>query len=335
MQNKKVFSGIRATGRLHLGNYYGAIKGMLELQETHECIFGIMDLHTITVPYAPRELQPAIHEVVLDYLAAGIDPQKAKLIIQSRVPEVIELSYYLATIYQLARIEDLPTYKEKKAQYPDYVNVGLLYYPILMAADVLLYKASLVPVGIDQEPHLEVMREVARKFNRMYGDTFPEPQRYATTGEYVPSLTGEGKMSKSREGSFIILTDTLEEIEARLAKAPTDSGRIGGPVPQEGPVANLFMLLKLFSTEDTIKHFRQTYEAGTIKYVELKQRLARDIYQELGPLQERRRYFAGHPDEVRALLTASTEAARATARETLVEVRHKMGLFPLVHPGAI
>lgn len=324
--NKKVFSGIRATGRLHLGNYYGAIKGMLALQETHECIFGIMDLHTITVPYDPKELQPAIYEVVLDYLSAGIDPTKAKLIIQSHIPEVIELSYYFATIYQLARIEDLPTYKEKKAQYPDYVNVGLLYYPVLMAADVLLYKASLVPVGIDQEPHLEVMREIARKFNRMFGETFPEPQRFATKGEYVPSLTGEGKMSKSREGSFIILTDSHKEIKARLAKAPTDSGTTGGPIPTTGPVANLFTLLRLFAQKETVRHFKEQYEKGTIRYMELKEALARDIYQELVPTQERRQHFVAHPDEVQRILAASVETARAEARTTIRAVREKMGI---------
>lgn len=323
---QKVFSGIRATGRLHLGNYLGAIKGMRKLQETHDCIFGIMDLHTITVPYDPKELKPAIYEVILDYLAAGIDPTKAKLIIQSHIPEVIELSYYFATVYQLARIEDLPTYKEKKAQHPDYVNVGLLYYPVLMAADVLLYKASLVPVGIDQEPHLEVMREIARKFNRMFGETFSEPQRYVTKGAYVPSLTGEGKMSKSREGSYVILTDSLKEIQDRLAKAPTDSGTAGGPVPEEGPVANLFSLLALFAPKDTVRHFEQQYEKGTIQYTDLKSTLAQAIYRELAPIQERRRHFAQHQKEVARILESSEEAARAEAHATIQEVREKMGI---------
>ncbi|MDP3763722.1 MAG: tryptophan--tRNA ligase, partial [bacterium] len=180
MNKKRVYSGIRATGRLHLGNYLGAVKGMLALQDTHDCIFSVVDLHTITVPYDSSVLQNSIRDVILDYLAAGLDPQKCHLEIQSKVPQHTELAYLLSTIYPVSRLEDLPTYKEKKAQYPKYVNMGLLYYPVLMAADILLFKADLVPVGIDQEPHIEVAREIARKFNSMSGETFPEPQRFST-----------------------------------------------------------------------------------------------------------------------------------------------------------
>src|SRR5438067_1474630 len=207
---RRVYSGIRATGRLHLGNYLGAIKGMLALQDTYDCIFSVVDLHSLTTPYDKITLKQSISDIILDYLAVGLDPEKCKLEIQSQVPQHTELSFLLATVYPLAPLEDLPTFKEKIAQHPKHVNVGLLYYPILMAADVLLYKGELVPVGIDQEPHLEVMREIARKFNSMYGETFPEAQRFATEGQYVPSLLGTGKMSKTVEGSFINLTDDLE-----------------------------------------------------------------------------------------------------------------------------
>src|SRR3989344_1228815 len=220
-QGKRVFSGIRATGRLHLGNYLGAVKGMLALQETHDCVFSVVDLHTITTPYDPPVLQNSIREIVIDYLAAGLDPKKCLLEIQSKVPQHVELAYLLSTIYPVSRLEDMPTYKDKKAQYPKYVNMGLLYYPVLMAADILLYKGELVPVGIDQEPHLEVMREIARKFNSMFGDTFPEPVRFKTPGEYVPSLSGKGKMSKSVEGSYINLTDDSTTIKQKLARVPT------------------------------------------------------------------------------------------------------------------
>src|SRR5258708_7664597 len=199
MKNR-VYSGVRATGRLHLGNYMGAVKGMFELQSKYDCIFSVVDLHVLTTPYDSKTLKDSIRNVVLDYLAAGLDPEKCLLEIQSHIPEHTELSYLLSTIYPLAKLEDLPTYKEKKTQHPKYVNMGLLYYPILMAADILLYKAELVPVGIDQEPHLEVAREVARKFNQMFGQTFPEPHRFKTPGEYIPSLLGKGKMSKSIEG---------------------------------------------------------------------------------------------------------------------------------------
>ena len=232
---KRVYSGIRATGRLHLGNYYGAVKGMLALQDEYDCIFSVVDLHTITVPYDPKTLKTSVREIILDYLAAGLDPKKCKLEIQSLVPQHTELAYYLSTIYPVSRLEDLPTFKEKKAQYPKYLNMGLLYYPVLMAADIMLYKGELVPVGIDQEPHIEVTREIVRKFNSMYGkDTFPEPQRFATQGEYIPSLAGSGKMSKSVDGSYITLTDDLETIKKRLASAPTDSGVEGGEIPERG-----------------------------------------------------------------------------------------------------
>lgn len=218
-QGKRVYSGIRATGRLHLGNYFGAVKGMLALQDTHDCVFSVVDLHTITVPYDPKTLKGSVRDIILDYLAAGLDPKKCKLEIQSKVPQHVELAYLFSTIYPVAHLEDLPTYKEKKTQYPKYVNMGLLYYPVLMAADILLYKSELVPTGIDQEPHLEVAREMARKFNSMFGETFPEPVRFKTPGEYVPSLSGKGKMSKSVEGSYINLTDELETIKQKISKS--------------------------------------------------------------------------------------------------------------------
>ncbi|MDZ4227689.1 MAG: tryptophan--tRNA ligase, partial [Candidatus Levybacteria bacterium] len=272
--NKRVYSGIRATGRLHLGNYFGAVKGMLALQDKYDCIFSVVDLHTITVPYNPKTLKQSVRDIIIDYLAAGLDPKKCNLEIQSMVPQHVELAYLLSTIYQVSRLEDLPTYKEKKAQYPKYVNMGLLYYPGLMAADVLLYKGELVPVGVDQEPHLEVMREIARKFNSMFGQTFPEPQRFKTDGEHVPSLVGLGKMSKSIHGSFINLTDDLVTIKKSLAGAPTDSGIVGGELPKVGGIANLFALLKLFELDKEYIKFEQDYKDKKIRYSELKEVLA-------------------------------------------------------------
>ncbi|OGM55001.1 tryptophan--tRNA ligase, partial [Candidatus Woesebacteria bacterium RIFCSPHIGHO2_12_FULL_42_9] len=207
MSKKRVLSGIRASGRLHLGNYLGAVKGMLALQENpeYETFYMVADLHTLTTPYDQKELKNDIREVVLDYLAAGLDPEKSTLFIQSQVPEHVELSYLFATSVSLARMLHLPTYKEKLKLHPKDSTVALLYYPVLMAADILIYKAESVPTGIDQEPHLEVSREIARKMNSVYGTDFPEPQRFVTEGEYVPALTGEGKMSKSVEGSYVNL----------------------------------------------------------------------------------------------------------------------------------
>lgn len=324
---KRVYSGIRATGRLHLGNYFGAVKGMLALQNKYDCIFSVVDLHTITVPYEPSSLKSSVREIILDYLAAGLDPKKCSLEIQSKVPQHTELAYLLSTIYPVSRLEDLPTYKEKKAQYPKYVNMGLLYYPVLMAADVLLYKAELVPVGIDQEPHLEVMREIARKFNSMFGQTFPEPQRFKTEGEHVPSLSGGGKMSKSVEGSYVNLRDDLETIRQRLAAAPTDSGEIGGEVPKEGGVANLFTFLKLFKLDKEYTKFEQDYKDKKIQYKELKEVLAQAIYKELQPFQEIRKEFENNPQLVALIIKDSLIKCSQMAEETMREVREKMGLI--------
>lgn len=326
MNRKRVYSGIRATGRLHLGNYLGAVKGMLELQEKYDCIFSVVDLHAITTPYDPKTLKQSVREVILDYLGAGVDPNKCLLEIQSRVPEHTELAYYLSTIYPVARLEDLPTYKDKKAQHPKYVNMGLLYYPILMAADILLYKAELVPVGIDQEPHIEVTREIARKFNSMFGNTFPQPKRFATAGEYIPSLLGEGKMSKSVEGSYITLTDDLETIKRRLAATPTDSGKIGGEVPKTGGVANLFTLLKLFSLE-LYEKYAKAYQEGNIRYSDMKSDLAQLIFNELQPFQKKRKEFENNPQLVDDILDEHTHQLRKMAQSTIQEVKQKMGLL--------
>ncbi|MCL4387398.1 tryptophan--tRNA ligase, partial [Patescibacteria group bacterium] len=307
MNRKRVYSGIRATGRLHLGNYLGAVKGMLALQDEYDCIFSVVDLHTITVPYDPKMLNQSVRDIVLDYLAAGLDPKKSHFEIQSRVPQHTELAYLFSTIYPVSRLEDLPTYKEKKAQYPKYVNMGLLYYPVLMAADISLFKAELVPVGIDQEPHLEVAREIVRKFNSMFGETFPECQRFKTKGELVPSLVGRGKMSKSIDGSFINLTDDLEAIKKRVAAIPTDSGTIGGEVPKEGGSANLFKLSRLFIDEELYKRFEQDYREKKIKYSELKEVLSNEIYKELKPFQEKRKEFEENKELVDSIIKEGVE----------------------------
>lgn len=325
MDKKKVYSGIRATGRLHLGNYFGAVKGMLELQDQYDCVFSVVDLHAITTPYDPKTLQQNVKDVVLDYLAAGLDPEKCLIEIQSRVPEHTELAYLLSTIYPVSRLEDLPTYKDKKAQYPKYVNMGLLYYPVLMAADIMLYKAELVPVGIDQEPHLEVTREIARKFNLIYGPTFPEPERFKTFGEYIPSLMGEGKMSKTVEGSSILLTDSLEEIKRKIAAVPTDSGTEGGDLPAKGGVAVLFSFLKLFNNSEMYTKYEQDYSAGAIRYSEMKADVSQAIFDVLDPIQQKRREIES-TFNLERMINDHTNICREVAAKTLLETKHKMGL---------
>jgi len=261
----------------------------------------------------------------MDYLAAGLDPQKSVIFEQSDSLHA-ELAFYLSSVVSIARMQHLPTYKDKVKQYPDGNTMALLNYPVLMAADILIYKAGLVPVGIDQEPHLEVAREIARKMNEKYGTDFPEPKRFATKGEYVPSLSGEGKMSKSVEGSFINLTDDFVTIKKRLAGAPTDSGK-GDKVPTEGGVANLLKFVELFEGGDKRKKYELMYLGGGIKYGELKNELAEAIYKELKPIQEKRKYFEDHPDEVDEILKDGAEKARKVAAKTIKEVREKMGFI--------
>lgn len=326
---KRVFSGSRPTGKLHLGNYLGAIKGYIDLanREDLDCVYCVVDLHGITTPYEKQGYAAGVREVVLDYLGAGLDPKKCHIIVQSDLrSEHLELAYYFGTIFPVSRVEDLPTYKEKKMQHQDYINVGLLYYPILMAADILIYKAELVPTGMDQEPHIELTREVARKFNSMFSQTFPEPKRFDTPGRYVPSLLGEGKMSKTVEGSYINLTDDQATIKAKLAKAVTDEGK-GEKFPETGPAANLVTFVELFEGHDRAMQYREAYKVSGIKYGELKAELAEAIYKELEPIQKRRKYFEEHPTEVDKILEDGKNYARKIAEETLAEVREKMGLI--------
>lgn len=328
MSKKRVLSGIRATGRLHLGNYLGAVKGMLALQDNpdYETFYMVADLHTLTTPYDVKSLKDNVREVVLDYLAAGLDPAKTTIFVQSEVPQHVELAYLFSTATSIARMQHLPTYKEKVKQFPEHNTMALLYYPILMAADILVYKADAVPVGIDQEPHLEITREIAKKMNSLYGTDFPEPKRFATAGEYIPSLKGGGKMSKSVEGSYINLTDDLETIKNALAGAPTDSGK-GDDLPKEGGVTNLLTLVELLEGKEKRKAYEAAYLGEGIKYAELKDSLAEAIYNELKPIQERRKKFEDDPELVEKILAEGANRARIVAEKTLEETKVAMGII--------
>ncbi|MBI5122547.1 tryptophan--tRNA ligase [Candidatus Roizmanbacteria bacterium] len=326
---KRVLSGIRATGRLHLGNYLGAVKGMLALQNDpeYETLYMVADVHAITTPYNVEELKKNRREVIVDYLAAGLDPEQSVLFQQADVPEHLELAFYLSSVVTIARMQHLPTFKDKVKQYPEHATMALLNYPVLMAADILVYKAGLVPVGVDQEPHLEVAREIAGKMNNEYGMDFQEPKRFKTEGDYVPSLLGIGKMSKSVEGSYINLTDDLATIKAKLAKVPTDSGTIGGNVPKDGGVGNLFTLFKLFLDKELFVKFVIDYREKRIRYSEMKQVLSEAIYKELQPIQEQRKELEANPAKVDKIIKEGNEKARVIAAQTVREVRSKMGLL--------
>lgn len=328
MKKIRVFSGTRATGRLHLGNYFGAVKGYIELQENekYECIYMAVDLHTITTPFTAQTLAQSTRDIILDYLAAGLDPEKAVISAQSSVPEHSYLAFLFSSVVSVAKMQHLPTFKDKVRQHPDNVTMALLNYPVLMAADILLYKAALVPAGLDQEPHIEVTREIARRMNDLYGTTFPQTQRFTTPAEYVPSLTGEGKMSKSVEGSSIGLSDDLATIKKRLAACPTDSGR-GQIVPTSGGVANLLRFVELFQGELLRRQYQEAYTQEGIRYGQLKADLAQAIYDYLTPIREKRLELEAKPKYVDQVITQGAQRARAMAQETIQEVKEKMGFL--------
>lgn len=323
----RVFSGTRATGRLHLGNYFGAVKGYIDLQNDpkYDCVYMAVDVHTITTPYDQQTLGQATKEIIMDYLAAGLDPEKAVVTIQSLVPEHVELAFLFSSVVSVAKMQHLPTFKDKVKQHPDNVTLALLNYPTLMAADILAYKTQLVPAGLDQEPHIEVTREIARRMNDLYGTDFPETKRFATPAQYVPSLTGEGKMSKSVEGSSINLTDDLATIKKRLASCPTDSGK-GAEIPKGG-VANLLTFVEIFQGSERKKAYEADYLGSGLRYGDLKAELAEAIFNYLAPIRVKRLELEKNQDYVNKIIKEGAAKARAIASVTLAETKRKMGFY--------
>ena len=325
-ERPRYFSGIQPSGALHIGNYLGAIKSWISLQDDYAGIFGIVDLHAITEPYDPSGMSGRVLEAAADYLAAGIDPEKSILMVQSLVPEHAELMWLLNSITPLPWLERVPTFKDKAAQYKKSVNAGLLNYPVLMAADILLYKSEIVPVGEDQIPHLELTREIARTFNARFGKTFPEPRAYLGPGTKIMSLTyPDKKMSKSLgPANYIALGDPPDEIRAKLMRAVTDKGPAVEPM---GPgTRNLFELAELFMEPEKLSHFKSAYERKTIRYSDFKAELSDDIARSLAPIRKRREELLARPGYVREVLLSGSEEAGKMAAETLAEVKEKMGL---------
>ncbi len=348
MQTKTVLSGIRATGRLHLGNLYGAIKGFIDLQENAEykTIYMVMDLHAITTPYDKETLSKNTLSIITDYLALGIDPKKSILAVQSLVPEHTYLSYLFSSVETVARLMHIPTFKEKAKQYPDHITMALVNYPVLMSADILLYRASLVPVGKDQEPHLEIAREIARKINNMYFDGqeyFPIIKRFKTKGEYVPSLTGQGKMSKSVKGSAIFLDDSYEDIKAKVFSIPTDSG--SGVIKQDENkdllffdkntnkesigVKALFSFIKLFLTDTEYEQYKNAYVKDKLMYKDLKQNLADVIFKTLKPYQEKRKKLERDKKYLFKVIQDGVSSCRSIGQETVNTLKKHMGFLDI------
>ncbi|KPJ49372.1 MAG: tryptophan--tRNA ligase [Dehalococcoidia bacterium DG_22] len=320
----RVFAGIRCTGRQHLGNYLGAIQNFVALQEEYDCIYSAVDVHTITTPWEPDELRENVWETVLDLLAAGIEPERTILYVQSHVPEVLELAMLLGMITPLGWLTRVTTFKDKVRLHPDHVNYGLVGYPVLMTADIILYKADRVPVGEDQQPHLELAREIARRFNRLFGQTFPEPYAELTVAPVVMGLDGVNKMSKSLD-NHIELAATPEETLQRVMTAVTDPQRTHRHIPGRPEVCNVYGLHQQFNP-DKVEVVHEECTTAKRGCVECKQQLAEGINRVLAPFRQRRQELASRPSYVEEVLADGAARARLIACETLAEARDKMGL---------
>jgi tryptophanyl-tRNA synthetase len=322
-----VVSGIRSTGNLHLGNYFGAVVNFVKMQKENNCFFFIADYHALTTHPKPADLHGNIKKVLAEYLACGIDPEIATVFIQSDVPEVTELYLLLNMNAYVGELQRTASFKEKVRQQPDNVNAGLLTYPVLMAADIIIHKADKVPVGKDQEQHLEMTRRFARRFNQMYGvDYFPEPDAYNFGKQLVkiPGLDGSAKMGKS-DGNGIYLADAPKEIRQKVMRAVTDAGPSApGEKPSE-PVQNLFKLMKVVSDESTVKHFRELHSTCQIRYGDMKKQLAEDIVKFTDPIRERINELMADNNYLAKVVARGAEKARASASKTVKEVREIIG----------
>ena len=323
----RVFSGIQPSGELHIGNYLGAVRNWVRLQDLHDCVYSIVDLHAITQPYDPAELPQRTHEMAVGLLAAGIDPDKAILFVQSHVAEHTELNWLLTTVTPLGELERQTQYKDK-AQRLESIPAGLLNYPVLQAADVLLYQAALVPVGEDQLQHLELMREIARRWNGRYGaDFFPEPQAQLTSAKRVLGLDGQAKMSKSL-GNTIGLLESPEAIWEKLRPAATDPARVTRKDPGNPDICNVFTIHQGFSPPDVQATVAVNCRTAGWGCLDCKRVLADQMIAALAPVRERAATLQRDSGRVRALLKNGAERARTIARRTMREVRRRMGFLP-------
>lgn len=322
-----VVSGIRPTGNLHLGNYFGAVKNFLRLQDEYKCFFFIADWHSLTTHPHPGDVTANVRKILSEYLACGIDPEKAAIYVQSDVKEVLELYLYLNMNAYLGELQRVTSFKEKARKQPENVNAGLLTYPTLMAADILIHRADKVPVGKDQEQNMEMARKFARRFNTIYRvEFFPEPQSYSFGGDAikVPGLDGSGKMGKS-EGNAIYLIDDAATIRKKVMKAVTDSGPTQPNSEKPEAIANLFTMLKIVSSADTYDYFNEKYNACEIRYGDLKKQLAEDIVNFTSPIRERILAYAADTEYMDKVAREGAEKARASADKTIREVRKIIG----------
>jgi tryptophanyl-tRNA synthetase len=318
---------MQPTQDAHIGNWLGAIRNWVALQERYDCLFCVVDLHALTVPHDPKVLPDRVLNLAAAFLACGLDPSKSTVFVQSAVPEHSELTWLLACQTGLGALERMTQFKDKSGRNPENINAGLLFYPVLMAADVLAYRAKVVPVGEDQVQHLELAREIVRKFNRTYGETFPEPQPIVPEGSArrILGLDGNAKMSKSR-GNAVALVDEPDEIRRLVGGAFTDPEKKRRNDPGRPEVCNVFTLHGFFTGADRVPAIERDCRSGALGCVDCKRELSEGMVRALEPIRERYRAVRADADGLRRTLAAGAERARAEARETLSLVRERMGL---------
>ena len=324
---EKVVSGIRPTGNLHLGNYFGAVKSFVKMQDEYDCMFFIADWHSLTTHPKPEDIQESARTILAEYLACGLDPEKAPIYVQSDVKETLELYLFLNMNMYLGELERVTTFKEKARKQPNNVNAGLLTYPTLMAADILQHRANKVPVGKDQEQNMEMARRCARRFNNIYGvEFFPEPQNFyfAEKAVKVPGLDGSGKMGKS-EGNCIYLRDEDKVITKKVMKAVTDLGPQTPNSERPEIIENLFSFLKLCSNEEAYTYFDEKWNDCTLRYGDLKKQIAADLVKTIAPIRERINEFSSNKELLDRIARKGAERARASATATIEEVRRIIG----------
>lgn len=324
-----VMSGIRPTGKIHLGNYFGAIQNYIKMQEHYECYFMVADLHSLTTHPDTSTLQSNVKRVLAENIAAGLDPEKATLYCQSHIHETSELYLYLNMLAYKGELEKTVTFKDKARQHPENVNAGLLTYPVLQTADIILHRASFVPVGKDQEQHLEMARNFVVRFNHRYGRIFPEPQAFNFNQSLVkvPGLDGSGKMSKSENDSATLyFADDDNTIRKKVMKAKTDSGPTENNAVKPDYIENIFMLMHLVSTTDTIEKFESDYNNCCIRYGDMKKQLAEDMIQFISPIRNKTNEILADDTYLNNVMKNGAEKARESAKKTMNLVREVMGL---------
>ncbi|GAB4094430.1 tryptophan--tRNA ligase [Flaviaesturariibacter terrae] len=329
MSKQIVVSGIRSTGQLHLGNYFGAMRNYVRMQEEYNCYFFVADWHALTTHPDTSQMQDSVLNVLSENIAAGLDPEKVTLYCQSAVPEIAELYLLLNMLAYKGELEKTTTFKDKVRAQPENVNAGLLTYPVLMTADILIHRALFVPVGKDQEQHLEMARNFAHRFNHRYGELFPEPSAFNFGADLVkvPSLDGAGKMSKSEnQNATLYLADDDDVIRKKVMKAKTDSGPTEPNSEMPDYIQNIFQIMELVSAPDVVAKYRADFNGANIRYGDLKKQLAEDMVAFIAPIRSRATEIRKDTAYLKRIMTRGAEAARESAQQTMADVRRLMGL---------